>query len=330
MGSRVLITDSAELLTPAVARLQDAGFDVDVLPDGVSAQQAAAAGSRAEALIVGLHRFGPDELALLERAGLIVRAGVGYDVIDVPAATRAGIWVANVPDYCVDEVADHTVLLLLAATRRLTTLAGLWVSEGRWVVTDRLPAVHRPATQTLGIVGLGRIGSAVARRAAAFGWRIIAHDPTIAPERFDAVGATPVELDALFAQADAVTLHSPVDDTTRHLVNAERLGMARDGLVLVNTSRGGLLDLDALEAALDSGRVAFAALDVLDDEPRPDLGRPLLHRPEVLVTPHVAWYSLEARRDLALFAADEVIRFLRGERPRNLVNPEARGNPGPS
>ncbi len=321
---RVVITDSAGLLEPAVGRLREAGHDVEVLPDGISAGQAAEAGASADALIVGLHRFGAPELARLRSAGLIVRAGVGYDVIDVDAATRAGIWVANVPDYCVDEVADHAVLLLMAATRRLTTLAGLWRSEGRWVVTDRLPPVHRPRTQSLGVIGLGRIGSAVARRAAAFGWRIVAHDPNVAADRFDVVGATSLTLDEVFETADAITLHCPADAATRHLVNAERIARARDGLVLVNTSRGGLVDLAALDDAIEHGRVAFAALDVLDDEPAPDLARPLLHRPEVLVTPHVAWYSLEARRDLALFAAEEVVRFLAGERPRNLVNPDAR------
>jgi D-3-phosphoglycerate dehydrogenase / 2-oxoglutarate reductase len=320
----VTVTDSAELLAPAIERLHEAGTTVHVLPDGTAPLDAAEAAADSTVVIDGVLRFGADEIARLRDTRLIVRAGIGVDLIDVRAATARGIWVANVPDYCVDEVADHTLLLLLAATRRLDALAGTWRRERRWLVYDLLPEVHRPSERVLGIVGLGRIGSAVARRAASFGWRVIGHDAALPAEAVRARGAEPVGLDELFASAHAITLHCPLTAETHHLVDGGRLASAQRGLIVVNTSRGGLVDIDALGSALETGQVAAAALDVLEDEPSPDLSRPILARPNVTITSHVAWYSAEARRELALLCADEALRVLEGGRPRNAVNPEAR------
>ena len=280
----------------------------------------------APAVIIGLLPFRGPEIAALRRTGLLVRAGIGYDIIDVEAATDAGIWVANVPDYCVDEVADHALLLLLSASRRLTELERVW-HAGAWVNPGLVPPVHRIRGRRLGIVGFGRIGRAVAQRARGFGFEVVAHDPLVADDVLRAAGVEPVGLDELFATSDAITLHSPLTPDTRFLVGADRLARVKPGLVLVNTSRGGLVDLAALEAALDDGRIAAVALDVLDDEPAPDLTRALFQRPNVLLTPHLAWYSIEARRDLALQAAEEAYRYVSGERPLNIVNPEAREAP---
>ena len=143
-----------------------------------------------------------------------------------------------------------------------------------------------------------------------------------------AAGAEPIGLDELFETSDAVSLHSPLTAETRHLVNAERLARVKPGFVIVNTSRGGLIDIDALDAALESGQVAAVGLDVLEDEPAPDLTRPIFQRPNVLLTPHLAWFSIEARVDLALYAAEEAYRYISGERPKNLVNAGARQAPG--
>jgi D-3-phosphoglycerate dehydrogenase len=187
-----------------------------------------------------------------------------------------------------------------------------------------LPEIHRVRGRRLGVVGLGRIGRAVAARALAFGLEVVGFDPLVSDERVREAGVTRVGPDELFATSDVIALHCPLTPENHHLVDGRRLAGAKSGLILLNTSRGGLVDLDALDAAFASGRVAAAALDVLDGEPAPPLDHPLLSRPEVLITPHVAWYSLEARRDLATLAADEALRFLRGERPRNVVNPEAR------
>jgi D-3-phosphoglycerate dehydrogenase len=171
---------------------------------------------------------------------------------------------------------------------------------------------------------MGRIGAAVARRAAAFGWHVVGCDAQLPAAAIAERGAEAVELDELFARADAISLHCPLTPETHHLVGAERLARARPGVIIVNTSRGGLVDLEALEVALASGQVGAVGLDVLEDEPSPVLDRPIFRRENVIVTSHVAWYSVEARRDLALLCADEALRVLRGERPRNAVDPDAR------
>jgi D-3-phosphoglycerate dehydrogenase / 2-oxoglutarate reductase len=263
------------------------------------------------------------DFALDGPVGLIIRSGAGADIVDVPAATDAGIWVSNIPDYCAEEVADHTLLLLLAASRRLVRL-DLWRELGRWNVREVLPPIHRIRDRRLGIVGFGRVGSRVAGRAIAFGWQVGAFDPLVQPASMAAVGVQSLDLDELFGWADAITLHCPLAPTTRHLVDRARLAQVRPGLILVNASRGALVDLDALDEALRSGVVGAAALDVLDGEPRPDLGHPVLHRDDVLITPHVAWYSVESRRDLGSAIASEALRFLRGEKPLYALNPDAR------
>jgi phosphoglycerate dehydrogenase-like enzyme len=316
------VTDAGELLEPGAEVLRAAGVDVDVVPEGTAPADAADRAADAPAVIVGVMRIGSAEIGRLRATRLLVRAGIGYDVIDVAAATEAGIWVANVPDYCVDEVADHAILLLLAATRRLAELTASW--RDGWAAAGRVPPVHRIRGRRLGIVGLGRIGRGVATRARGFGWEVVAHDPFVGPGVFAELGVQSVGLEEMFETADAVTLHSPLTDATRHLVGTDLLARVRPGLVIVNTSRGGLVDLAALDAAIEDGRVAAAGLDVLEDEPQPNLMRPLLTRSQVIVTPHLAWYSLEARRELAIKTAEEALRLLDGERPRNIVNPEAR------
>jgi len=326
MDRRVAVTDSAELLLPGIELLRGRGVDVEVIATGTTAGEAARMAADHPAAIVGLLSFRASEIASLRRTGLLVRAGIGYDVIDVDAATAAGIWVANVPDYCVDEVADHAVLLLMAAWRRLPELEAVW-RAGSWVNASLVPPVDRARGRRLGIVGFGRIGRAVAHRARGFGFDVVVYDPFVADDRIRAAELEPAGLDDLFATSDAVSLHCPLTADTRHLVDATRLARVRPGLVLVNTSRGGLVDLAALDDAIENGRVAAAGLDVLEDEPAPDLSRRLFKRPNVLLTPHLAWYSLEARRDLALQAAEEAYRYISGERPRNLVNPAARPSP---
>lgn len=323
---RVAVTDSAELLEPGIELLRERGVDVEVLPAGATSADAASAAADRPVAIIGLLQFRAPEIAMLRRTGLLVRAGIGYDVIDVDAATAAGIWVANVPDYCIDEVADHAVLLLMAAWRRLPELEAVW-QAGTWVNPALVPPVNRARGRRLGVVGFGRIGRSVAHRAQGFGFEVVAHDLFVADDVIRAEGVEPIGLDELFATSDAVSLHCPLTAETRWLIDSERLARSKRGLVLVNTSRGGLVDLDALDEALETGQVAAAGLDVLGDEPAPDLSRALFKRPNVILTPHLAWYSLEARRDLALQAAEEAWRYISGERPRNVVNPEARPAP---
>jgi D-3-phosphoglycerate dehydrogenase len=320
---RVVITDSAELLAPGIDLLRSRGVTVNVVPKGTDDAGRAAAVADAPAAIVGVRPMRAPEIATLRSTGLLIRAGIGYDIIDVAAATAKGIWVANVPDYCVDEVADHAVLLLMAASRRLPELEHVW-HAGKWVNPAITPPVHRTRGRRLGVVGFGRIGRAVGARAAAFGWEVVAFDPLLPADAVRAAGAEPIGLDELFTTSDAVSLHSPLTPETRHLVSAERLATVKDGFIIVNTSRGGLIDIDALDAALESGKVSAVGLDVLEDEPAPDLTRPIFQRTNVLLTPHLAWYSIEARVDLARLAAENAYRYIQGEQPWNVVNPDAR------
>lgn len=315
----VTVTDSLDLLAPGVDLLRSEGIDVLELPPGIDSLDAAAQASRSDALIVGVLPVGKPSLEILAGgpAKLIVRAGIGYDNVDVVEAREKGIRVSNVPDYCTDEVADHTLLMLLAAERRLVTVREL--GRASWDVARHLPAVHRLRGRTLGLVGFGRIGQQVAQRATAFGYRVIAADPAIDDETFAANSVTRVSIDELFATADAVSLHCPLSAETNRLVGAQRLAAMRPGGVLVNTSRGGLVDLDAVDRAIGAGTLGAVALDVLDGEPTPALDHALHQRPEVLITPHVAWYSLDARRELAIMSAEEVLRSLRGEPLRNAI-----------
>ncbi len=315
----VTITDSFDLLAPAVDFLRREGVTVRELSPGLDPLEAAEQASGSDAVIVGVMPF--DEPGLARLAGgpvkLIVRAGIGYDNVNVPAAHRHGIEVSNVPDYCTDEVADHTLLLLLAAERRLTTVRDLGIEN--WSVATRLPPVHRLSGRVLGIVGFGRIGQKVAHRAAAFGYEVIAYDPDLPEHAFAENGVRSVDLDELLERADAITLHCPLTSDTTHLIDRARLSRVKRGAVLVNTSRGGLVNLDDVDDAVVSGILASVALDVLDGEPDPPLSHPLLRRPEVLVTPHVAWYSLDARHALAIKSAEEALRSVRGEPLRSAI-----------
>lgn len=319
-----MITDAAEVLAPVIDHLRAANVKVHILDPDTPAEDAIERAGAVPVLIIGGMHFGAAEISRLSATDLMIRAGVGYDVIDVAAASRSGIWVANVPDFCIQEVADHTVLLLMAAMRRLPDAMNLWRSSRSWHVTAQLPPIYRVKGRRLGLVGLGRIGRLVASRAVAFGWQVAAHDPFLSPEAHREAGVEQVGLDQLFATSDAISLHCPLTDENHHLIDEERLMSMKPGVIVVNTSRGGLIDLDALDQALVSGVVSFAALDVLDGEPHPNLDHPILGRSNALVTSHTAWCSVDASRELAASTAAEALRFLDGERPINLINPEAR------
>jgi len=243
---------------------------------------------------------------------IVARLGVGLDNIAVDAASARGIWVTNVPDYCVEEVSDHAVGFALAWTRGLIRF-DREVRAGRWdPATARL---RRLAELTCGIVGFGRIGRATARKLGAFGCRLLAHDPYLSA---DAEGARSVTLDTLFSQSDIVIVHAPLTETTRHLVNRERLALMPHGGLLINVSRGGVVDTDAVIEALGSGQLSGAALDVLESEPNvPDA---LRSHPGAMLTPHVAFSSDASLVELRRRAAEEVVRVLQGvapQQPRN-------------
>jgi D-3-phosphoglycerate dehydrogenase len=258
-------------------------------------------------------------IASLGRCRVIARYGVGTDTVDLAAATAHGIAVTHVPDYCVDEVSDHALALLLAMARRVVQ-ADAWVHQGHWDLGPARP-VARLRGQTLGLLGCGRIAQALARKAQALGLHVRAHDPWVPPAAMQAVGIEAVDLQGLARSADFLSVHVPLTAETRGLVGEALLRLMKPTAVLINTSRGPVVDEEALAAALAAGRLAGAALDVLAHEP-PAADHPLRRLPQVLLTPHMAWYSREAEGELRRRAGASVVAVLRGERPDHLANPE--------
>ena len=274
----------------------------------------------ADVILAGsLPRFPAEVLKALPRLKAIVRFGIGVDNIDQREAKARGIAVANVPDYCIPEVATHTVALILAAARRLLS-ASQSAREGRWAV-DAVRPLPPCEAQTVGLVGFGRIAQGVATRLHPFGFRVAAADPAAHESVARALAVEIVPFEALLAKADILSLHVPLTKATRHLLSRQALTQMKTGAYVINTARGGLIDEAALLEALDSGQLAGAALDVFEVEP-PAADQPLLHHPRVMVTPHVAWYSERAAIDMRRKAAEEARRFLRGEPLRNPVTSE--------
>jgi D-3-phosphoglycerate dehydrogenase len=244
---------------------------------------------------------------------LVARMGVGLDNIDVAAATGRGVLVTNVPDYCVEEVSDHAVALLLAWTRGIA-VADRQVRAGRW---DPAGArLRRLSTLTCGIIGYGRIGRRTAGKLTALGARVLAHTPH--PPANEAGGVRFAALDELLAGSDVVIVHAPLTPATRHLIGARELSLMPRGALLVNVSRGGLVDTAALAGALASGQLSGAGLDVLEGEPA--VPPELLAHPGVVLTPHIAFSSDASVHDLRRGAAEEVVRVLSGQPPRYPCN----------
>lgn len=269
----------------------------------------------ANAVLVNFAPITSRVLEAMSPSAVVVRYGIGYDNVDTDAARTHGIAVANVPDYGSDTVADHAVAALLALLRRLPVYDHRIRADGWCNPTDvgPLPALDEV---TVGLIGTGRIGAAVAQRLKAFGIQIIAHDPYVRPGAV--AGVRLVDLDQLLANSDAISLHCPLVPQTRHVINTETLSAVRPGTVLVNTSRGGLIEPTALAAALSDGTLAAAAIDVYEAEPLPG-DSPLRKLDNVILTPHAAFYSTGSVAALQRLAADEVRRALTGQQLRNRV-----------
>jgi D-3-phosphoglycerate dehydrogenase / 2-oxoglutarate reductase len=318
MAGVVVITDcDHDGVDPERAALDGHDVELRVLACRTSEEVAAQAGD-ADVLI---NQYVPITAAVLDalpRCRLVVRYGVGVDNVDVQAAAERGVWVANVPDYGRDEVADHTLALAMALLRGVAVLDRS-VREGTWGLEAARP-LRRLSVLTWGVVGCGAIGAAVAGRAAGLGMRVLGYDlPQVRSE-------PPIErvgLEVLLESADLVSLHAALTAESHHLIGAEALRRMRPTAFLVNTARGGLVDTAALLAALDAGELAGAALDVLEGEPPDDLGWRLVRHPKVVATPHAAWYSEEAFHTLKTEVAREALRVLEGGRPRSPVNTPA-------
>ncbi|MBL8849497.1 MAG: C-terminal binding protein [Planctomycetaceae bacterium] len=247
---------------------------------------------------------------------IVARLGIGLDNIDVSAATGKGMLVTNVPDYCVSEVADHTVALLLALSRNVG-FYHLRTKRGEYDLQAG-PPIRRLSSQTLGLIGLGRIGSAVAERARALQMTLLAHTRS---GDSHGTGCRMVDLPTLLDESDYISLHVPATTETRRLINSETLQQVRPGARLINTSRGALIDPDALWEAIQSGRISGAGLDVFEPEP-PDLSHPLYCDERVIATPHTAFVSAESLDEMRRRVVAQVVSVLRGVTPENVVNPE--------
>ena len=299
-----------------------ADADIEFLwSHGVDSPESRAVLRQADVLVIALNKVTADVLDAMPNCRLISRLGVGIDNIDVPAATARGVWVANVPDYGVDEVATHAIALMLAQLRGLYTLISS-TRAGRYDGQAVRP-IQRLTKQTLGVMGYGRIGRTVGSKGAGLGMRVIAYDPFLSDEQIRAAGAEPASMDMLLRESDFISLHLPLDAKTRDIINADTLSLMKPTAYLVNTARGGLVDEAALLDALRAGQIRGAALDVLSTEPPPAddaVLQGLLKDDRVLITPHMAWYSEQAQVDMRTRAAEDIARVLRGERPRTPVN----------
>ncbi len=328
VGPRIVITecdhdsfaaehDVADNWLPAGAEL--------VLTQSRTAAELVANAAGADAILVQYAQITAEVMDALPRLRVIGRYGVGVDSIDIEAATARGIAVCNVPDYGTEAVSDHAIGLTLACARGIPRL-----DRGLRAGSFDLAAV-RPLFQTrdriFGVVGMGRIGTATARKAAGLGYQVICHDIAAQPDATTYHGFALVSLDQLLERSQVVSLHTPLTDRTRHLIGAEQLSAMRSDAILVNTSRGAVIDVLALVAALRSGTILGAAIDVHESEPLP-AGHPLTTFDSVVLTPHLAWYTEESYDELKRRTVANVLKVCAGQPPRDIVNPEVLGAPG--
>ncbi len=312
MRPTIAITDSVfPSLDPAKKAL--ARLDPEYrMAKSASADDILAVARDADAILVTYAKLPGELLRRLTRCKAIGRFGLGVDNIDLPAAKELGIAVNYVPDYCLHEVSDHAMALLLSLARKVP-LANRLVQSGRWEVPPIVP-LRRLEGQVLGLVGFGNIPRALAPKARAFGLHVVTFDPYIVKEAADAAGVESVSFDALLARSDFISVHAPLQPATRGLMNAKTFAKMKKGAFLINTARGPLVDEPALIAALDSGHLGGAALDVVAAEPSSKDSR-LLGRSNVILTPHTAFYSVEALEELQTKCASDVARVLSGEKP---------------
>jgi len=309
---KILIADG--LAEEGLLRLQSHG-DVSV-HGGLSHEALQEAIGDVDALIVRSRtQVTREVIARAPRLRVIARAGVGTDNIDIDAATRRGILVLNAPESSTVSTAEHTLAMLLGLARQIPS-AHLATSQGGWR-RERFTGIELYG-KTLGVIGLGKIGGEVARRAGAFGMRVIAFDPYVSPDRASRIGAELVSWDVLLERSDVITLHVPLSQGTRYLIGAGELARMRPGVRIINCARGGLVDEQALLAALEEGHVAGAALDVFEEEPPRNTA--LVGHPKVIVTPHLGAATEEAQRTIALEIADQVVAALAGRPVRGVVN----------
>ena len=308
----IAVTDSPfPSLDPAMAALKRVDPELR-MAKSASADDILSVARDADAILVTYAKLPGELLRQLTRCKAIGRFGLGVDNIDLPAAAALGITVTYVPDYCMHEVSDHAMALILALVRKVP-LSNKLVQSGRWEVPPVVP-IHRLSGRVLGLVGFGNIPRALAPKAKAFGLRVVTHDPFVPADVLSKAGVEGVGFDELLAMSDIVSIHAPLMPATRGLFNADVFRKMKKGALIINTARGPLVDEDALIAALDGGQLGGAALDVVATEPLARDSK-LLGRDNVILTPHTAFYSIEALDELQTKCAADVARVLSGEKP---------------
>jgi len=310
----VLITDIDLPGTDAEDTLTRAGHSVIHGDDSESSVSA----HEVTALMVQWLPITTDVMDTMPRLRFISRLGIGCDMIDIDAATERGILVANTPAYCTEEVATHTLAMILAMTRGLATYSRD-VQRGNWSAVTDPPRAGRPSSMTVSVVGFGRIGSLVAAGCSNLGYTVVVSDPLVPDEQILAAGHEVASLEQAVARADVLTLHAPLTEETRYMLDAKALSTMKPGSMIVNTCRGALIDESALADALRSGHLGGAALDVFEIEPLPSVSD-FREMDNVLLTPHASWYSPESLVDLPRHAAANIVDFLAGRPVPSVLN----------
>ncbi len=310
-GPVIAVTDSVfPSLDPAKAALAKLN-PTFLMSKSANADDILTVAKDADAILVTYAKLTRDILTQLTKCKAIGRFGLGVDNIDLPAAKEKGIAVNYVPDYCIREVSDHAMALLLALIRKIP-LSNKLVQSGRWEMPAVVP-IRRIEGTVLGLIGFGNIPRLVAPKAQAFGIKVIAYDPFAKPEIFKAAKVESVDFDTLLKTADYISVHAPLLPATRGMMNADAFGKMKKGAYLVNTARGPLIDEPALIAALDSGQLGGAGLDVVAAEPLAKDSK-LLSRDNVIISPHTGFYSIEALTELQTKCAADVARVLSGQK----------------
>jgi D-3-phosphoglycerate dehydrogenase len=316
--SRLLVTDytfptldvEKRLLSPLGVAVEgvETGSRADLLTELQSADY----------VLTQFARLDAEAISAMNRAKVIVRYGIGVDNVDLEAARSRNIPVCNVPDYCIDEVADHTLAFILAATRRVVENAN-HVRDGQWGLPVAVDAMRCLKTLTVGVIGFGRIGREVAARLAPFKCQIVVHDPGVSRQSIEDAGCEAATLEGLIVSSDVVTIHCPATPATRHLINADIIDAMKPGTILINIARGNIVCSDSLVRGLQSGKIGFAALDVFDPEP-PAADHPIRKMPNVILHSHIASASADAVLKLRHDAASLVALAAEGRPLHNVVN----------
>ncbi|MBN1154737.1 C-terminal binding protein [candidate division KSB1 bacterium] len=286
--------------------------------------QIIAATKDADILVVNMVKLNREIIRSLNQCKLVIRHGVGYDNVDVDALSDRGIMFINIPDYCIHEVAEQTIMLIMCCVRKFAQqkqAMSVSMEKGDWDCEVAQP-IYRLYQKTLGIIGCGRIGSAVLQMMCGFQMRCLVCDPYLTPERKHELGIETVPLETVLRESDVITLHTPLNNETRHMISHHQLNMMKQHACIINTARGGVIDENALIEACESGRIAAAGIDVFEFREPPSASAKLLKIERLYTTPHLGWYSVESERAMRERVVEQILNFIHGKIPDNVINPQ--------